>query len=403
MRLWLYVVRRTVLAVPVLIGVMTILFVLQSTLPVPTRLQAQFGSASPKDPWIYQPTRPCPPPNAEQSCPNPTYAIYTARLGLNEPVPVQWATYLGQLFLLQWGYVGNGTTAASSIPDIQGGSVVSVLADVGPYSLELGILAGAMLMGLGIPLGRRAAAARNQASDLSIRGMTLALRAIPPYLMGSLLIMIGYLWLGSLTHWNAASPWCPTGQVTYLEFSGSWPAASCFPGGLYPTWVAHGLGTHPTGFPTVDALLAGYPWLAFDTVLRMLLPALVIALASMALLIRFVRANMLEVLNLDYVRAARANGLPESTVLRHTAGRNAQTLTLTILGLTFATFLGWFPVVELVFGLNGIGSTLAYSAITPYDFGLLFGITFLLSVLVVAASLIVDLLYAYYDPRVRLG
>jgi ABC-type dipeptide/oligopeptide/nickel transport system permease component len=402
-RLWLYVVRRAIIAVPVLIGVMTIMFVLASALPTQQRLEAQFGTPSLHDPWAYQPTRPCPPPNTNRACSNPGYYVYLDRLGLNQPIPVQWAHYLGTLFGGQWGKVGNGSTAGTVVPDIGGSPVLSVLLSVAPYSLELGILAGAILIALGIPLGVWAAANRNQASDVGVRSLVLTFRALPTFLLGNLFLLVIFLWLGSLTHFQESPPWCPSGETTVLELFGSWPPASCFAGGRFPLWLPHGVATLPTGLPTLDAFLNGQPWLGVDSLLRLILPAFVLAFASMALLVRYVRASMLEVLNLEYVRTARAEGIVERDVLRRHAGKNTMNLTFTVLGLTFATFLGWFPVIEVVFGLNGIGSLLALSAMSPFDFGLLFGGTFLLSILAIVTSLIVDLLYAYFDPRVRLG
>jgi len=82
----------------------------------------------------------------------------------------------------------------------------------------------------------------------------------------------------------------------------------------YPGWLYLGVVSHPTGFPTVDAIIHGDGWLALDTVLRMILPALVIAYGSIAILLRFVRNSMLEVMNLDFVRTARAKGVSESSV-----------------------------------------------------------------------------------------
>src|SRR5208283_3431434 len=156
-----------------------------------------------------------------------------------------------------------------------------------------------------------------------------------------------------------------------------------------------------TGFPTVDALYHGQGWLALDSIIRMTLPALVIAYGSIASLLRYVRNSMLEVMNLDFIRTARAKGVPESQVVRRHAGRNSLNVTITILGLTFAGFIGGFPIIELIFNLKGVGLMLAYSILPPYDFGLIFGTTLLFTVIVVIANIIVDVMYAYLDPRVR--
>jgi ABC-type dipeptide/oligopeptide/nickel transport system permease component len=196
---------------------------------------------------------------------------------------------------------------------------------------------------------------------------------------------------------------CNAQATAYQQWYGSWPTAACFPGGVYPSWLTTHLSTSPTGFPTLDAAIHGDWFLAFDTLRRMILPAIVIAYGSVAGILRFVRNSMLEVMNLDFVRTARAKGVPESTVVNRHAGRNSLNVTVTVLGLTFAGFIGGFPIIEYVFGLRGIGLLLAYSIQSPYDYGLIFGTTLLFTIIVVIANIVVDILYAYLDPRVRLG
>jgi len=112
---------------------------------------------------------------------------------------------------------------------------------------------------------------------------------------------------------------------------------------------------------------------------------------------------MLEVMNLDYIRTARAKGVPEKVVTARHAGRNSLNVTITVLGLTFAGFIGGFPVVEEIFHINGVGEMIALSIQQNLDYAMIFGSTILFTFLVVAANIIVDVLYAYLDPRVRLG
>ena len=90
-------------------------------------------------------------------------------------------------------------------------------------------------------------------------------------------------------------------------------------------------------------------------------------------------------------------------MVRKHAGRNSLNVTVTVLGLTFAGFIGGFPVIEDVFHLQGVGLLLAYSIQPPYDFGLIFGSTLLFTIIVVIANILVDITYAFLDPRVRLG
>jgi peptide/nickel transport system permease protein len=408
MKMWIFVVRRFFLLVPVVVGVMTITFALISALPVVDQLTAHFGAPSAHDPWIYNPTlQPgqgnCP-SDSKTSCPNLFYQHALAVLGLNQPIPVQWGIYIFHSFTFQWGQVDNKSFAAQSNSALVGQSVTTVLAWYFPYTLELAILSLFLILIVAIPLGNLAAVNRNRPVDQAARIMSFSGFAMPTFLLASLVLMAAVISLGASTHYVTHSPWCPGGEITFAEFYGSWPDPLCFSSqGVYPSWMNNGVNSMPTGFPTVDAAIHGQGWLAVDTVIRMVLPAFVIAFGSIAFLLRFVRNSMLEVMNLDYVRTARAEGIPSKIVTNKHAGRNSLNVTVTVLGLTFAFFLGGFPIIEDVFHLNGVGLMLALSVQAPYDFGLIFGTTLLFTFLIVFANLIVDVLYAYLDPRVRLG
>ncbi len=417
MQLSVYILRRLLLLVPVIVGVMTITFALVSALPVQQQLIAHFGAPG-KEPWVYNPTLEpgqgtCP-SNSTSNCPNPVYNRDLAILGLNQPVPVQWAIYLYHSFTFQWGKVNNYSSAAYLNSAIKDQPVTSVLGWYLPYTLELAILSLVLILVVAIPLGNLAAVNRNRPVDQAARVLSFSGFAMPGFLLASLLLLGATIAAGAATHYVSHPPWCSAGEATYLEFYGSWPADLCFPGGNYPGWLTYetsagplyGVVSQPTGFPSVDAALHGNLWLALDTLVRMALPAIVIAFGTIAVLLRFVRNSMLEVMNLDFVRTARAEGIPEKVVVSRHAGRNSLNVTITVLGLTFAFFIGGFPVIEYVFGLNGVGRMLAYSVQTTsgtVDFGLIFGSTLLFTFIVVITNIIVDVLYAYLDPRVRLG
>jgi peptide/nickel transport system permease protein len=408
MRMWIYVIRRLILLVPIIIGVITITFVLISALPVYDQLVAHYGEPPRQRPWLYNNPIPCSLLNSSQTgqCTNPYYENLIGKLGLNQPLPVQWAGYIYRSFTFQWGTVDNHSTAGQTVAIAQGQPVTTVLSWFLPYTLELALLSLAIILVVAIPLGNLSAVYRNRPVDQASRIMSFSGFAIPSFLLASLIIFAFVLVLGPATGYIVHSPWCTTGEPTYNEFIGSWPLQSCFANGLYPSWLNQGTISQPTGFPTVDAAIHGQYWLAFDTLVRMILPALVIAFVSIASLLRFVRNSMLEVMNLDFVRTARAKGVPESTVVKRHAGRNSLNVTITVLGLTFAFFIGGFPIIEEVFNLKGVGYILALSVqqtTAPADFGLIFGSTLLFTYIVVIANIIVDVLYAYLDPRVRLG
>jgi len=408
MQMWVYVVRRVLLVVPVIIGVMTITFTLVSAVPTSQRISSYFPANPHSNPST--PTVPCPDDPSKQ-CPNKAYEDAVAYLQLNQPVPVQWAWYMYNALTFQWGYVsqtselGNGE---AGLPALRGQSVTSVLGTFLPYTIELALLSLFFILLLAIPVGRLAAAYRNRPIDQLARVMSFSGYALPGFILGTF-VLAGVAAL--LAHGGTNSPICSTGTA-FLEFYGSWPVPHCWiwGGGLstvgYPSWLVSGYQSTPTGFPTIDSLIHGNGWLALDTLLRLLLPALVIAYGTTATLLRFVRNSTLEVMNLDYVRTARAKGLPDSVVIRKHAGRTSLNATVTVLGLTFATFLAGFPVIETVFSLYGVGRIFALALVNSagtYDFAVIFGTTILFTYMVVFANIIVDVLYAHLDPRVRLG
>ncbi len=385
MRMWVYLVRRLILVLPVLIGTMTITFVLVSGVPTPQRFLSYCG----------------PPPRHGGAAATAEYQDHCAKiLGLNQPIYVQWGVYMFNTLTFQWGHAENDTAAVSALPFIQGQPVVTILGWLLPYTLELGTLALFLILVIALPLGRISAVHRNRPVDQAARVMSFSGYAIPSYLLGALGLIAAVLVLSNLHWYGCGGP--------FTEVYGSWPPANCIAGSVpsnlgYPPWLRFGVVSTPTGFPTIDAALHGQYAVALDTVVRILIPAFVVAYGAIAVLLRFVRNSMLEVMNLDFVRTARAQGVPESTVMKRHAGRNSLNVTVTVLGLTFAGFIGGFPIVEEVFGLDGVGRILAVSVLAPYDYGLIFGSTILFTWLVVIANIVVDVVYGWLDPRVRLG
>ena len=430
MRMVTYIARRALLVPPVLIGVVTITFILFASLPPAYQLVGYFGSPTPKEkcgyeavcscstlnsPSIHNGTCTCISPPVVVSpptalCTNPTFQYYYNKLGLNKPVYVQWGTYIYRTFTLKWGTVSYNSTVGKDIPPLDGKPVATAIAWELPYTAELAGLSLLFILAIAIPLGNASAVNRNRPIDQLARVMSFSGYALPAFLLGSLVVAGVVLLLLPHTGFLVKTPWCRVGEGITEELTYSLPPTpACYVGLAlgqdYPAWVANGIHSTPTGFFTIDAAIHGNDWLALDSLVRIILPALVIAYGTIALLLRFVRNSMLEVMNLDYVRTARAGGVPERVVVNRHAGRNSLNATVTVLGLTFASFLGGFPIIEDVFHLNGVGNMLAQAA-NPnpgLDYGVLFGSTLLFTFLFVAANLIVDVLYAYLDPRVRLG
>ena len=137
-----------------------------------------------------------------------------------------------------------------------------------------------------------------------------------------------------------------------------------------------------------------------DIAAHLVLPTLTLALIFLAIYLRIMRASMLEVLNLDFVRTARAKGLDETRIVAKHVLRNALLPMVTLIGLQAGTMLGGSVVVETVFALPGLGR-LAYEAVVQRDLNTLLGIVFVSALLVIAINFVVDLLYARLDPRIH--
>jgi peptide/nickel transport system permease protein len=157
---------------------------------------------------------------------------------------------------------------------------------------------------------------------------------------------------------------------------------------------------HVTGLYTIDALIAGNGPLFWDALWHLILPALVLAAFTIGLLTRFTRASVLEVLNNDYVRAARAKGMPERTVIRRHILRPALNPILTVFGLAFANLLSGTVLVEKIFSWPGIGQY-AYDSALNLDLPAIMGVTIVVAVIYISINFVVDILYGLIDPRIR--
>jgi len=394
MKMWVYITRRILLIIPVIIGVMTITFGLVSLLPIQDKLISHYGRTK----VGYAQNVLCTSLGIQQpgTCPNPAYYNGVHQLGLDQPIFVQWAHYIWNSLTLNWGTTDTGSYASQQLGFSGSLHITTVLGYLLPYTLELAAISLFIILALAIPLGNYSAVYRNRPIDQAARVMSFSGFALPGFLLGTLLLLGVTAAMGHVTACGAKSD-------AFDYWYGSWAPSFCFPGSKYPSFIGSYYQTTPTGFPTLDSALAGDWSLAADSLRRMLLPAFVIAFGAIAAILRFVRNSMLEVMNLDFVRTARSKGVPERSVVARHAGRNSLNVTITVLGLTFAGFVGGFPIIESVFHLRGIGLLLAYSIQPNYDYGLIFGATLLFTLIVVIANIVVDVLYAYLDPRVRLG
>lgn len=285
---------------------------------------------------------------------------FRERYGLDEPLPKQYALYVANL--LQ-GDLGESLNTRRP--------VLTDLRQYMPATIELAVAAMTIAMLVGIGLGILAAVHRDGWIDQVVRVISLAGLSVPTFWLSLVCLYVFFYLLG----------WSPgVGRLP--------------PGAALPPAI--------TGMYTVDALLAG-DWETLRSALgHLVLPALVLAVYTIGAITRFTRASMLETLNQDYVRAAQAKGLPRRTVVLRHALRPALATIITISGLAFGRMLGGAVLVESVFSWPGLGEY-AYRSALSLDLRAIMGVSLVVALVYLLVNLVVDLLYAVIDPRIRLG
>jgi peptide/nickel transport system permease protein len=261
------------------------------------------------------------------------------QLGLNDPLPVQFVRWFSNVLRLDFG---------ESI--FLGEPVAQALLDRVQPTVLLTLYALSIQVLIGIPAGVLAAVRYNSPLDRALTVMAISGSAIPTFFLGILLILI----------FSVRLRWLPSGG--YVPF-GEDPAA------------------HFRG---------------------MLLPAFALGFSAAGLLARLVRSSMLDVLREDYVRTAFAKGLPEQLVIVRHALRNALIPALTVIGISIGALLGGAVVTETVFTIPGMGR-LVVQSIARRDYPVIQGAIIAIAMTYVLVNLVVDVLYVYIDPRVRLG
>lgn len=279
-------------------------------------------------------------------------------LGLDQPLPVQYARFLGHVLR---GDLGRSIKTREKI-SIEIGSRF-------PATFELATAAMVLAIAVGVPAGVLAARRRGKWLDAMVMTSSLIGVSLPIFWLGLLLLLAFSVNLG----------WFP--------LSGRLDAALAVP--------------HVTGLLLVDSLLAGRPDSFADALRHLVLPALALGTIPLAVISRMTRSSVLEVLQLDYVRTAWAKGLSERVVLMKHVLKNAFIPTLTVIGLQFGYLLGGAIITETIFAWPGVGRWLLLS-VQARDFRAVQGGVMLLAVVFVTANLLVDLFYAVLDPRIRL-
>lgn len=280
------------------------------------------------------------------------------QIGLDRPLPVQYVIYIAGLLH------GNlGVSIMDNRP------VDQDLGEYLPATVELSAAALLVALLVGVPAGIISALYKDGWPDQVTRVLALGGVSLPIFYVALLLLGLLYSRLGILPG---------PGQL-----------------GIYTPPPPH-----ITGMVAVDALLSGN-WAALgDALYHLVLPASILGYYNSGIITRITRGSLLEVLRQDYVRTARAKGIPEPAVVLRHALRNALLPTVTVIGLTFGGLLSGAVLTETIFSWPGIGRY-ATNSVTNVDVPAVLGVTLVAAVIYSAVNLIVDILYAYLDPQIR--
>lgn len=309
-----YIGKRLVAMIPVLFLVSVIVFTLIRLIP--------------GDPAVAM--------LGEEATPQMITAL-RAEFGLDQPIPVQYAIWLGRVLR---GDLGNSTRARQPVTQ----AIVERL----PATIELTILSLLISLTLAIPIGIISATRRNSKMDLLSTTLALMGVSMPNFFLALLLTFVLSLNLRLLPN---------IGYVPIMQ------------------------NLH-------------------DNLIDMIMPAITLSAATLAIVARLTRSSLLEVLNLEYIRTARAKGLGERLIIIRHALKNSMIPVVTIVGLQVGALLGGAVITESIFVLPGVGK-LAVDAIFSRDFPVIQGVVLFFAVVFLGVNLIVDLLYAFLDPRIH--
>jgi peptide/nickel transport system permease protein len=353
-----FILRRLLVTIPVLFGIVFIVFALARIIPGdPCR--AVLGERA-----------------TDAVCDD-----FIRRYGLDEPIPVQFGLYLEQLAS---GDLGNSIKHSQPVTEL--------LVERLPTTIELTFWAMLLAVVVGIPLGLLSATRRNSPVDVGTMVFANLGVSIPVFVLG---LLLAFLFAIVLKDTPLSLP--PSGRLS--------SGITVLP--LVQVWGLKDLQGPPravldfiSGIYTFSALITGQWGAWLDAFRHLILPAIALGTIPLAIIARITRSSLLEVLGQDFVRTARAKGLRErGVVLRH-ATRNALLPVVTVIGLQIGGLLSGAVLTETVFNLAGVGRTVV-EAITGRDYVVIQGFTLIIALIYLVANLVVDVSYGYLDPRVR--
>ncbi len=355
-----YSIRRIIASIPVVFGVLIVTFALARIIP---------GD-------------PCKSILGEKASAE-TCERFNEEKGFNDPIPVQFAIYMQDLAR---GDFGNSIRFNRPITQI--------LIERMPLTVELSLTAVIIAVSVAIPLGVISAINRNSPVDVvTMVGANIGV-SMPVFWLG---LMLAFFFSIVLKDTPLALP--PTGRLS----AGTIPTPffEVYGWEIPESGILYSILTFTSNMFILNSVLA-FEWDVFwDAIRHMILPAVALSTIPMAIIARMTRSSMLEVLGLDYVRTARAKGLPRRKVIMKHAFRNALLPVVTIIGLQMGLVLSGAVLTESVFGLAGVGLAV-FEAITARDFPIIQGFVLVIAIGYVTINLLVDLSYAFLDPRIRL-
>ena len=287
------------------------------------------------------------------------------KYGLRDNVFKQYGRWLGSALQGDLGY-----SHSANMP------VSTAIKEYLPATVQLAFATIVLVLFFGIWFGTMSAVKKDKWQDMMARLISVGGFSLPIFVLGLLLLMLFYGKLG----------WFPPGGYSVMT-----------------DVTIHGPNFHQyTGLLLMDALLNGNLRVFFDVLRHLFLPAFTLCIGSFALMVRVMRSSMLEELGKDYVRTARAKGLPERAVVYRHAGKNAVIPVITLASIQFIRLLGGTVIVETIFDYPGIGR-FGVTAAQQLDIAGIMGFSLMVAVLFVLGNLLSDILYTAVDPRIKLS
>ncbi len=341
MNLLQYILRRIIIAIPVLFGLITIIFFISRVI-------------CPAEELVYSRI-------PLKAFSQERVDLEYARLGLNKPILVQYVVFVQDLLTGNWGY---------SVKVFNGIDVWYVISKRLPRTLEITFLSMIIATILGIKLGKMQGSNRNKGSDIATRIFTYIGVSIPAFIIGVFLVQLVL-----------------QTRIKIFPFYG---------------YKSSGIGNPPTitNSRIIDCIITGNYEMLMDYLYHLVLPISAMIIVELSIIARQTRSSMIGVLQEDYIRTAYAKGCSKKMVIKKHALKNSVPPVITVVCLGFPKiFAGQVPL-EVAFNFPGLGD-LFYLSLRFLDYGLIIILIFLFGVIVITLNLIADILYAIIDPRVR--